>query len=148
MDDQEGIEGLLVLAPSDIADKPRIVVDDPLASDDEGRRREGGIRQKGRRKNAMQRPKSAYICKRGVGRTLPVAAFSAPLLLELAHRSANRGMMSTRLQGRWRLSSWAEMTWSHPSFTAPVEPGRQKTNVSIIMPAQARDCSVDSPTLR
>ena len=56
-------------------------------------------------------------------------------------------MISTRLQGLWRLSSCNEMTLSQPSFTAPFEPGRQKMNVPLATPAIARDCSVDSPTL-
>ena len=51
------------------------------------------------------------------------------------------------LQGPWRLSSWAAITLSQPSFTAPFEPGRQKTKTPFTMPAVARDCRVDRPTV-
>ena len=55
-------------------------------------------------------------------------------------------MSSTMLQGMWRLSSCQRMSLSHPSFTAPLEPGRQKMKVALATPAHARDCSVDVPT--
>ena len=55
-------------------------------------------------------------------------------------------MISTRLQGRVRASSWGEITFSQPSRTAPPEPGRQKTKVPFATPAQARDWIVDRPT--
>jgi catechol 2,3-dioxygenase-like lactoylglutathione lyase family enzyme len=42
------------------------------------------------------------------------------------YRSSNRGISSTKLQGRWRMSSWLARMSSHPSFTAPVEPGSAK----------------------
>ena len=38
--------------------------------------------------------------------------------------SCNRGINSTRLQGRKRLSSWWTRMSSQPSLTAPVLPGR------------------------
>lgn len=41
-------------------------------------------------------------------------------------RSIKRGISSTKLHGRWRLSSWVESMPSHASFTAPVEPGSAK----------------------
>ena len=40
--------------------------------------------------------------------------------------SRSRGMISTKLQGLWRMSSWNFRMPSQPSFTAPVEPGRAK----------------------
>ena len=40
--------------------------------------------------------------------------------------SVNRGMISTKLQGRWRMSSCHLRMPSQPSFTAPGEPGRAK----------------------
>lgn len=40
-----------------------------------------------------------------------------------AQRSRNRGSRSTKLQGRLRLSSCSARMPSHPSFTAPFEPG-------------------------
>ncbi|CAD7335570.1 hypothetical protein SPHS6_00566 [Sphingobium sp. S6] len=41
-------------------------------------------------------------------------------------RSIRRGISSTKLQGRKRLSSWLERMPSQASFTAPVEPGSAK----------------------
>lgn len=63
------------------------------------------------------------------------------------YRSISLGISSTMLQGRCRLSSWAAITLSQPSFTAPFDPGRQNTNTPEMIPAQARDWSVDRPTL-
>jgi len=40
--------------------------------------------------------------------------------------SSSRGMISTRLQGRCRLSSWCTRISSQASRQAPGEPGRQK----------------------
>ena len=40
--------------------------------------------------------------------------------------SSSRGMISTRLQGRWRLSSWCTRMPFQASLQAPGEPGRQK----------------------
>ena len=39
------------------------------------------------------------------------------------YRSRSRGISSTKLQGRWRASSWSRRMPSHASRTAPVEPG-------------------------
>ena len=54
-------------------------------------------------------------------------------------------MISTKLQGRWRTSSWNFKMPSHASFTAPGEPGRQKMNVPPATPAQARLWIVEVP---
>ena len=56
-------------------------------------------------------------------------------------------MISTRLQGMWRLSSCQRMILSQPSRQAPFEPGKAKMNLPRATPAQARDCSVERPTL-
>ena len=40
--------------------------------------------------------------------------------------SLSRGISSTKLQGRFRLSSCSARIPSQPSFTAPLEPGRAK----------------------
>ena len=37
--------------------------------------------------------------------------------------SCSRGINSTRLHGRWRLSNWDSRISSQPSLTAPVLPG-------------------------
>ena len=86
-----------------------------------------------------------------VGRSLvrdvhhPGATFGVDVR-QAAHFSSSRGISSTMLQGPWRLSSWAWMTLSQPSFTAPFDPGRQKTKTPLTIPAVARDCRVDRPT--
>ena len=57
-------------------------------------------------------------------------AVERPMLAAMrrwAYRSSNRGISSTKLHGRWRLSSWSRRMPSHPSFTAPVEPGSANT---------------------
>ena len=41
-------------------------------------------------------------------------------------RSINRGISSTKLQGRWRRASGSALIGSQPSFTAPFEPGSAK----------------------
>jgi len=64
-----------------------------------------------------------------------------------AQLSISRGINSTILQGLWRLSSCTLMTLSQPSFTAPPDPGKQKTKTPPIRPAQARLCRVESPTV-
>ncbi len=43
-----------------------------------------------------------------------------------AYRSLSRGISSTKLQGRKRLSSWWWRILSQPSFTAPFDPGSAK----------------------
>ena len=53
-----------------------------------------------------------------------LAALSQPA--RLARCSWSRGMSSTRLQGRRRLSSWKRRIPSQPSRHAPGEPGRAK----------------------
>ena len=63
------------------------------------------------------------------------------------YRSNRRGISSTKLQGRWRLSSWSLRILSHPSFTAPFDPGRAKTKVSPASTAQARLWIVEVPML-
>src|SRR5690606_4317009 len=60
--------------------------------------------------------------------------------------SSKRGMISTKLQGRWRLSSCHLRTPCQASRQAPVEPGRQKISVPCAMPPQARDWMVEVPT--
>ena len=45
---------------------------------------------------------------------------------ETRYFSRNRGISSTKLQGRLRLSSCSERIRSQPSFTAPFEPGSAK----------------------
>jgi len=47
-------------------------------------------------------------------------------LQPLRRCSSRRGMISTKLQGRWRLSSCHLRMSSHASLHAPGEPGRQK----------------------
>ena len=37
------------------------------------------------------------------------------------------------------------MIFSQPSFTAPVDPGRQKITVALAMPPKARDWIVEVP---
>jgi hypothetical protein len=55
-------------------------------------------------------------------------------------------MISTKLQGRWRLSSWNFKIPCQASLHAPGEPGTEKTKVSFIRPAQALDWIVEVPT--
>ena len=52
-------------------------------------------------------------------------------------------MISTKLQGRWRLSSCHLRMPFQPSLQAPGEPGRQKIYVPPANPAQARDWIVE-----
>ncbi len=51
---------------------------------------------------------------------------SPPSHAPAARCSCRRGISSTRLHGRWRLSSWWRMMSSQPSRQAPGEPGRAK----------------------
>ncbi len=71
----------------------------------------------------------------------------AQIEIPKAHFSVSRGISSTMLQGPWRLSSCQRMTLSQPSLTAPFEPGRQKMKTPSMIPAKARDCKVDRPTV-
>lgn len=55
------------------------------------------------------------------------ASTEPPVPATAVQRSVSRGISSTKLQGRWRMSSWLTRMPSHASFTAPVEPGSAKT---------------------
>ena len=59
--------------------------------------------------------------------------------------SCSRGISSTRLQGRWRLSSCASRMSSQASLTAPVLPGSANRYVPPATPPSARDCIVEAP---
>src|SRR5690606_34947732 len=52
---------------------------------------------------------------------------------------------STKLQGRWRLSSCCSMMPCQAVLHAPVEPGMQNTAVLLLRPAKALDWIVDVP---
>lgn len=54
------------------------------------------------------------------------ASAEPPVPATAVQRSVSRGISSTKLQGRWRISSWLARMPSHASFTAPVEPGSAK----------------------
>lgn len=49
-----------------------------------------------------------------------------PDFVARAQTSLRRGISSTKLQGRLRASSCSARIPSHPSFTAPLEPGSAK----------------------
>jgi len=53
-------------------------------------------------------------------------ARDACFVSQASHFSLRRGISSTKLHGRLRLSSCSARILSHPSFTAPFEPGRAK----------------------
>lgn len=55
------------------------------------------------------------------------ASTEPPAPATASQRSVSRGISSTKLQGRWRISSWLARMPSQASFTAPVEPGSAKT---------------------
>ena len=64
-------------------------------------------------------PERAYAHRARSDRCSRRRGYSAAVL----RCSCSRGISSTRLQGRWRLSSWHTSMSSQASFTAPVLPG-------------------------
>ena len=53
-------------------------------------------------------------------------SWSVPAVERYSRCSLRRGMSSTKLQGRVRMSSWCRRISSQPSLQAPGEPGRAK----------------------
>ena len=74
--------------------------------------------------------RSACRAPARIGRNHSVSLHSNPAQPDL-RCSSSRGMISTKLHGRWRASSWNFRIPFHASRHAPVDPGKQKMNVPV-----------------